>query len=73
MGDIKLKTLNIASSQKIFIILKYDCKIFVMQIALFADPTSKRPCVCSIIRVALLPCLVIFVGSTYITPDYEEV
>ncbi|XP_065635086.1 uncharacterized protein LOC112012569 isoform X4 [Quercus suber] len=45
---------------------KSDCVSFL------ADPNSRRSCLCSIFPTASLLCLVFFIGSAFIAPDYKE-
>ncbi|XP_030971136.1 uncharacterized protein LOC115991513 isoform X2 [Quercus lobata] len=45
---------------------KSDCVSFL------ADPNSRRSCLCSIFPTASLLCLVYFIGSAFIAPNYKE-
>lgn len=40
--------------------------------SLIADPHSRRSCFCSLVPAASLLCLVYFIGSAFIAPDYKE-
>ena len=46
---------------------------FPSQVSFLADPNSRRSCLCSIFPTASLLCLVFFIGSAFIAPDYKEV
>ncbi|XP_041017368.1 uncharacterized protein LOC121259713 isoform X1 [Juglans microcarpa x Juglans regia] len=46
--------------------MKFDC------VTVFADPNGRRSCLCSIFPTASLLCLVFFVGSAFVSPNYKE-
>ena len=58
----------------LFIFLSHSYPFnFPSQVSFLADPNSRRSCLCSIFPTASLLCLVFFIGSAFIAPDYKEV
>ena len=58
----------------LFIFLSHSYPLnFPSQVSFLADPNSRRSCLCSIFPTASLLCLVFFIGSAFIAPDYKEV
>ena len=58
----------------LFIFLSHSYPFnFPSQVSFLADPNSRRSCLCSIFPTASLLCLVYFIGSAFIAPNYKEV
>lgn len=47
--------------------------IFCLQLPFLAEAKSRNSCLCTLFPTASLLCLVLFLGSAYVAPDYREV